>query len=520
MRLKSVPTSRFRRTQSLAILLALAACHPLVKKTNENKKARSVGVLSLSEAIAPAGVTQVQVVLLDEAKCKVPTPNAEPADIDITTGTGSGTTGANTIALTDGQKTKRKDYRGRQSGGWYATGMFGHSGTLDAVLAKIFNLVATTNIGPITVTNNITNNYYNTPAPSPAPAPEPAPAPAPEPAPAPAPEPAPAPAPEPAPAPDPTGSTVNGGYVPADPSCVVMNVQQPYVQSETLNFHGVPAGTYTILVLWEDENGVPLQQGSSTVTISADKVSVANIVMQPVTSTNGGLSVNVVKGATKLAFLDALPMAAPGVCTAVRVETQEGDKGPAPLASTISLSFASSAATGSFYTDSGCAGTPVVAVSLIKGATDVTVYYKDTAAGGPTLTVSSPDANLTMASSVMGAAAGQTSSTPAKIAWATAILNAKVNECSSLLALILDANDQQASFSALRLLNVSSSSATGTFYADASCTTSMTAFNLAIGATQASLFYKDATAGTATLTIADPASGGLGSSLKSVTISN
>jgi len=299
-----------------------------------------------------------------------------------------------------------------------------------------------------------------------------------------------------------------------------MNVQQPYAQSETLNFHGIPAGTYTIVVLWEDQNGVPLQQGSSNVTITADSVSVANIVMQPVTSTKGGLSVNIVNSATKLAFLEALPIAAPGVCTAVKVQAQESNGSPAPLANAITLSFASSSATGAFYADSSCSGTPVVSLSLVKGATDLTVYYKDSAAGGPTLTVSSPDASLSMASSVMGATSSQPSSSPAKLTWSGAALSGKVNECGSLLALIQDANGQPASYTALHLLNVSSSSATGSFYADSSCTTSMTAFNLAIGATQANLFYKDSAAGSPALTIADPSSGGLSSAVMNATISN
>jgi hypothetical protein len=287
----------------------------------------------------------------------------------------------------------------------------------------------------------------------------------------------------------------------------VLNVQQPYKTSETLNFNNIPVGSYTLLVLWEDANGIPLQQGSSTVTITASQVTVANIVMQPVTT--GGISINVVNGASKLAFLGSLPIAAPGVCTAVKVQTQDDTNAPAPLAAVATLSFASSAATGSFHLDSACTDAAASVASLSQGATDLTVYYKDSAAGAPTLSVTSPNASLAPASIVMGAVVEPASAMPAKMSWS--VSPAAANSCAPLLILVQDAVGGQASFSELRLLNVRSSSATGTFYADATCSTSMTAFNLAVGATQASLYYKDSASGTPVLTVMDPAAGGLGS---------
>ena len=539
MRFKSNSSSRLRRAQLLTILTAMAACQPLVRKDGQasgNRKSGPGGTLSLSEAVAPGNVSQIQIVLLDEARCKKPVPTAqfEPPQITMTTGNGGGTSsGSTALQLTGGH------HQGRQMGGWYIIGMFGHSGILDQVLAKLFGLAAQVSgsyNANINITNNVTtttttNNYYNSPAPAPAPvAPAPAPvapapvpvAPAPVPvAPAPAPAPAPdpvAPAPAPAPSSDP-GSTVNstaGGYVPADPSCVVLNVQQPYKTSETLNFNNIPVGSYTLLVLWEDANGVPLQQGSSTVTITPSQVAVANIVMQPVTT--GGISINVVNGATKLAFVGSLPIAAPGVCTAVKVQTQDDTNSPAPLSAVATLSFASSAATGGFHLDSACTDAVVSVANLSQGATDLTVYYKDSAAGAPTLSVTSPNASVAPASIVMGAVVEPASAMPAKMSWS--VSPAAANSCAPLLILVQDAVGGQASFSELRLLNVRSSSATGTFYADASCSTSMTAFNLAVGATQASLYYKDSAAGTPVLTVMDPAAGGLGSATIQGTITN
>ena len=312
-------------------------------------------------------------------------------------------------------------------------------------------------------------------------------------------------------------SSTAGGYVPADPSCVVLNVQQPYKTSETLNFNNIPVGSYTLLVLWEDADGVPVQQGSSTVTITSSQVAVANIVMQPVTT--GGISINVVNGATKLAFLGSLPIVAPGVCTAVKVQSQDDTNAPAPLSAAAILSFASSSTTGGFHADSACTEAAVTSASLAQGATDITVYYKDSAAGAPTLTVTSPDASLAPASVVMGEVfRSAAAAMPAKLSWSVSA--AAANSCGPLLILVQDATGGPASFSDLRLLNVSSSSATGKFYADASCSTSMTAFNLAVGATQASLYYKDSAAGAPTLTVMDPAASGLGSAAAQGTITN
>ena len=524
MRFKSNASSQLRRAQLLAILTAMSACQPLVRKDGQgtgNRKSGPGGTLSLSEAVAPGNVSQIQIVLLDEARCKKPVPAAqfEPTQITMTTGSGAGTSSSSpALQLTGGH------HQGRQSGGWYIIGMFGQSGILDQVLSKLFglaslgsgNYTANVNITNNVTTTTTTNNYYNTPAPvapTPEPAPAPLPAPAPEPTPAPAPvPPAPVhvdPVPAPAPSTDP-GSTVNstgGGYVPADPSCVVLNVQQPYKTSETLNFNNIPVGSYTLLVLWEDANGVPFQQGSSTVTITSSQVAVANIVMLPVTT--GGISINVVNGASKLDFLGSLPIAAPGVCTAVKVQTQDDTNAPAPLAAVASLSFASSASTGGFHLDSACTDAAVSVAALSQGATDLTVYYKDSAAGAPTLSVTSPNASLAPASIVMGAVLEPAAAMATKMSWS--VSPAAANSCAPLLILVQDAVGGQASFSELRLLNVRSSSATGTFYADATCSTSMTAFNLAVGASQASLYYKDSAAGTPVLTVMDPAAGGLGS---------
>src|SRR6185295_15002281 len=47
-------------------------------------------------------------------------------------------------------------------------------------------------------------------------------------------------------------------------------------------------------------------------------------------------------------------------------------------------------ASAGFYTGSTCTGTGVPSVTIPAGGTSVTFYYRDTAVGTPTLTISNP----------------------------------------------------------------------------------------------------------------------------------
>ncbi len=83
--------------------------------------------------------------------------------------------------------------------------------------------------------------------------------------------------------------------------------------------------------------------------------------------------------------------AIPGICLAVTVSLHNSINGaPAPAPYPVEGALASSGAAGGFFSDPGCA-TPTTAVTLTTGAQTGTVYYRPTAAGTTSLSVSHLD---------------------------------------------------------------------------------------------------------------------------------
>ncbi|WP_435337977.1 hypothetical protein, partial [Acinetobacter sp. LH3_13] len=74
-----------------------------------------------------------------------------------------------------------------------------------------------------------------------------------------------------------------------------------------------------------------------------------------------------------------------------------------------------------------------------------------------------------------------------------------------------DASGSNSPLATTIILNLTTTSTSGAFYADSACATSpLPTVQIAAGDTDATIFYKDSAAATATLKVTDPASSGLG----------
>lgn len=99
-------------------------------------------------------------------------------------------------------------------------------------------------------------------------------------------------------------------------------------------------------------------------------------------SASGTLLIDVI---TKLAFLDATFTQTVGTCGYLVVEAQGAGNAAVRTAADVVINLTSSAATGQFFSDDGCTAA-VTSVKINQGSSEsIPVYYKDTAAGSPTI---------------------------------------------------------------------------------------------------------------------------------------
>lgn len=218
---------------------------------------------------------------------------------------------------------------------------------------------------------------------------------------------------------------------------------------------------------------------------------------------------------TKLGFvLGDVNRMGVNICLPLSIYATDDDRLTAnvPAAATISLS--SSAATSGFYSDENCV-TAIKTATIPTGSQSVPLFFKDTAAGSPTLTFKETTANgLAQVSDTLQVL------TVTKLGFSVTDFSATPADCSGFLFETLSADGTTIAIPAAKSFKIGSSSATGKFYSDETCTTVITTSNVdAMSAQSTTIYYKDSTAGTATITVSDAvASGGLTAATTNVTI--
>jgi hypothetical protein len=118
--------------------------------------------------------------------------------------------------------------------------------------------------------------------------------------------------------------------------------------------------------------------GGSTITASASGLTSATQVENIVPA-----------GPVKLVFTSAVQALTAGVCSStMTVQSQNSANTPTDVVANAVANLSTNSSSGTFYSDSSC--TTTVTTVIIAGGTDsVSFFYKDTAAGSPSITASS-----------------------------------------------------------------------------------------------------------------------------------
>jgi hypothetical protein len=164
--------------------------------------------------------------------------------------------------------------------------------------------------------------------------------------------------------------------------------------------------------------------------------------------------------------------------------------------STISLS--SSSAGGKFYASAAnCASQTSPITTDGTTCNPPNVFYRDSIAGNPTITVTANGNTDTQTETIFGPAT--------KLVFTNTPVTVTAGVCSSALTVVSqDANGNASTVTSTETLTPSATPPAGaTFYTDASCTTAVTGSNLTIatGSNTVDLFFKDTNPGSVVITV-------------------
>jgi len=199
----------------------------------------------------------------------------------------------------------------------------------------------------------------------------------------------------------------------------------------------------------------------------------------------------------RLAFTTPARSTDAGVCSlALTVQAQDQTGTPVDLTDAAVVALATTSATGSFFSDAGCA-TLIPDVTIAAGGNQASFYYKDRTPGTPTITASTSGlASATQQQTIRTAA-------PTRLVIVSPTQTVTAGQCSAAVTVqAQDPSGNAANVAEAKTVALASTSSAASFYTDAGCSAATTTVALAINANQTSFYFRDTTAGTPTLTAA------------------
>ena len=197
------------------------------------------------------------------------------------------------------------------------------------------------------------------------------------------------------------------------------------------------------------------------------------------------------------------------ICGALTIQSVDMNNNAWSPASAVTIHLAtSSSPTGAFYSDPGCQ-ISITSTQQAANTSSSVVYYKDTAAGTPTL-------NATEASGLGWNGASETAQIAAAntLVFTNAPLSLVTGTCGTLTLQTQTATGSTGTVNtSVNFQLISSNASTGLFYSDQGCTQQMTTATIAAGTSSITFYYKDSTLGAAVLgAVESPAQGWMAAS--------
>ena len=166
---------------------------------------------------------------------------------------------------------------------------------------------------------------------------------------------------------------------------------------------------------------------------------------------------------------------------------------------------------GAFYSNSGCT-TLVTSMTIATGvSTGATYYYKKGTTGSITLTTADNAGTLTSATKAVVISSGAAT----QLAYSASAASVNAGACSTVYTVQVRDENAQPVTSVGTVINLTGEGADGSYYTNATCTTSASSSLTIAAGNSVSYYYKKVTAGAVTLAAA---ASGLTGTTKAVTI--
>lgn len=190
-----------------------------------------------------------------------------------------------------------------------------------------------------------------------------------------------------------------------------------------------------------------------------------------------------------------------GDCESFTLTTKDVLNNVGPVQANTLVNLTDGAAAGSFYdsTDTTCSGAAITSVSIASGTSTASYRYKDNKGEAASL-LSSDGVGTGLQDATQSLNVG-----PRKIVISTTTTMMS-STCAAVTVKTQDNNSTDYAVIRNTTINLDDGAATGTYYSDSGCTTSITSTALAIGASTKTVYYKNNKAELITLAAADNAS--------------
>jgi len=239
-------------------------------------------------------------------------------------------------------------------------------------------------------------------------------------------------------------------------------------------------------------SSVTIAQGSSSASFFVRGTQSGNVTITGSLAgvPNATVAVTIVPGpATALAFGTAGQTVQAGSCSAVvAVQIRDALGNPVNAVADTEVSLSAAPPDGfQFFTQAGCGGTAVTAVTIPTGANSVNFYFRTTRAGSPTVTVATGTLTGTQAQTITPAA-------PTVLAFPQSPLTVAAGACTLVTLQVQDVHGNASTVGTNQAVALAASPAAGfTFYSNAACSTSTTQVTVTSNQSSAT-FYVSATA--------------------------
>ena len=244
--------------------------------------------------------------------------------------------------------------------------------------------------------------------------------------------------------------------------------------------------------------------GAGTTTVGSGTTADANATgtVATVVSAPAAPAPATAESATKLIFTSAPLSQTAGACGLLTIQTQDGTGAPVGLVNARTISFTSNTTTGTFYSDSACTMADS-SLTISAGGNGGSIYFADSALGTPAIQASdafaTPLTAATQTESILDPATASGGTATPSLNFTNAALVQSTSSCGVLTLSVHDGSGATAALTTALQVSFASTSATGSFYADAACTTSLVNASLPAGLSTATIYYKDTTAGAPTV---------------------